>query len=149
MKKQIANVIFTFIVGLMIGFILYEPTMSHWNKFLYNRHKNVSEQVKIISSENFDSLVEEQRELAYLLEKSIRYPLIGEFVRNGADELNSKLFYLSDHPEIEKVKIRVQVIDYRLTNQENIKFFADGGEILEVYIDGKWEPFNDEQLNNE
>jgi len=140
MEKNKKTVFIILAFSLSIAIIFYSPTIAHLNKYLLDRNKEVVTETKIISSDEFYTIVSQQMKLAQKLKSSTKYSLVGKEVRDGYEEVSLTLHFLHKHPEIKNIKIELPITRYQ-NNKETIEFISGQGNILEVYSKGKWDPF--------
>jgi hypothetical protein len=141
MGKNKKTVFIILAFSLLIGIIFYSPTIiAHFNKYLLDRNKEVVTETKVMSFDEFYTIVFKQMKLAQRLESSTKYSLVGKEVRDGYEEVSLTLHFLHEHPEIKNIKIELPITRYQ-NNEETIEFISGQGNILEVYSKGKWEPY--------
>ncbi|TCS83976.1 hypothetical protein [Tepidibacillus fermentans] len=80
----------------MLAILLYKPAIAQWNKFLFDRNKEVVTETKSISSEEFYTTVYGQMKLAQRFESTTKYSLVAKEVREGYEEASETLDFLRD-----------------------------------------------------
>ncbi|WP_345240706.1 hypothetical protein [Pontibacillus salipaludis] len=128
---------------ILIVTVVSIPTLRAQMKLnAFEDEKQVSNETKVVTFDEFWDLYYTQTELAQELEATTKYSLIAEKVRDGNYKASTISQYLHEHQDL-KVKIEIPITTYKDDNK-TITFISGEGEILEVYKDGQWKEFDEE-----